>query len=230
MVSSAKSRLKRFLLFYFRINLFDRPFYAKFSYLNPLKRLELKDPVSILKKTKFNLCYEEIPKAKFSFVGAPYVVFAPSAAWEMKRWPIQKWKDVLTEVSKRTLVVLVGGPGDNFIEDLFNHENTNVLNLSGKTNFYETFYLVENSSYVLSADTGVIHIADLLDKRGGLLLGPTAFGRTESVMIKIFETDLYCRPCTKDGRGKCSRNTYQECMTSIPTQSVINDIFDTLSK
>lgn len=225
-----KSRLKRFLLFYFRINLFERPFYAKFSYLHPLKRLELEDPVLLLKKSKFNLSYETIHKSKFSFIGGPYVVFAPSAAWEMKRWPIQKWKDVINVVSKTTKVVLVGGPGDSFIEELFDNENTNVLNLSGKTNFYETFYLVDNSSYVLSADTGVIHIADLLNKRGGLLLGPTAFGRTESAMINIFETDLFCRPCTKDGRGKCSRNTYQECMTSIPTKSVINDIFNTLSE
>ena len=133
-------------------------------------------------------------------------------------------------MSKRTLVVLVGGPGDSFIEDLFDRENINVLNLSGKTNFYETFYLVEHSSYVLSADTGVIHIADLMEKKGGLLLGPTAFGRTESGMINIFETDLFCRPCSKDGRGKCSRNTYQECMTSIPAQSVIKDIFDNLTE
>ena len=224
-----KSRWKRFLLFKFRINFFEDPFFSKLSYLAPIKLSHDRRLLRELSEGRFNISYESIVKSKFPFVGGRYVVLAPSAAWEMKRWPTDKWSEVIKKISEDNLVILVGGPNDLFIEDLYTSDNQNVLNLAGRTDFYETFYLVEHSSYVLSADTGVIHIADLIHKRGGLLLGPTAFGRTHSYNITIFEEDMPCRPCTKDGRGGCSRETYQECMVNISVDRVLRDMGDAIS-
>ena len=31
---------------------------------------------------------------------------------------------------------------------------------------------------------------------------------------------MECRPCTKDGRGKCSQSVYQKCMVEISPQRV----------
>ena len=59
---------------------------------------------------------------------------------------------------------------------------------------------MDHADYVLSADTGVIHVAELLGKKGGLLSGPTAFGRTKLSSIKVFEANLKCMPCSKDGQ------------------------------
>jgi ADP-heptose:LPS heptosyltransferase len=225
-VERPKSRIKRFLLFKLGWNLFPDPFYALDSYIEPIQFLNNKPIISNL---HFNMCFDRINNNKFKAIDGPFVLFAPSAAWEMKRWPIVHWKKLINKISINHNVVLVGGPNDHFINDLFDSENNNIINLAGKTSFFETFYLVERSSYVLSADTGVIHVAELLERNGALLLGPTAFGRTKANYIKVFETRLSCRPCTKDGRGKCKRNIYQECMQRITPEMVESDIFKTIS-
>ncbi len=220
-----KSRVKRFLFFSFGINLFPKPFYARKSYLMPLK-----DSFEYGHSNgKFSVNFDRIDLNKFKFINDEFILMAPSAAWEMKRWPTQKWGRLIEDVSRNRKVILVGGSGDTFISSLYDNNNENVINMAGLTTLYETFYLIDKSKYVLSADTGVIHVAELLGKRGGLLLGPTAFGRTESEFIKVFESDLPCRPCSKDGRGNCKRSIYQECMENISYKEVRDDIISFIS-
>ena len=220
-IERPKSRLKRFLLFRFRINLFPKPFLSKISYLSPLKKYINEQRTETFSKIDFST----IDLEKFEDLHDSFFVFAPSAAWEMKRWPTNYWKEVINHFSKKIQIVLVGGPDDKFIADLIEQKNhSNILNLAGKLSFFETFYLVSKAKYTLSADTGVIHVADLIGANGGLILGPTAFGRTSSSCITIFENDMACRPCSKDGRGSCSQKIYQECMVKIVPSQIIKQI------
>ena len=219
-LSRPKSRWKRLLFFQLRINMFPKPFFSRVSYITPLEKMMGK-----IKKDGFSkLSFSQIDKSKFEFINEDYLVMAPSAAWEMKRWPVSYWKNVINHFAKEKKVILVGGPTDHFINELFDVRNANIINLAGKISFVETFFLVSRASYTLSADTGVIHCADLIGAQGGLLLGPTAFGRTYSSKVFVFEKDLACRPCTKDGRGKCSQDVYQKCMVDIKPDEVIKQI------
>ena len=138
MVTSAQSRLKRSLLFKLRINLFPRPFYAKDSYLVPISSHLLPDALN--SERLVNINYQKINLDKFKFTKSSYLLFAPSAAWKMKRWHEKYWKDLISSVSKNSLIVLVGGPNDSFIDSLYLKDNKNVINLSGKTSFLETFF------------------------------------------------------------------------------------------
>ena len=52
------------------------------------------------------------------------------------------------------------------------------------------------------------------------LIGPTAFGYPSNPQSKVIEKEFDCRPCTKDGRGHCSREIYQECMVAISEDEV----------
>ena len=97
------------------------------------------------------------------------IVFAPSAAWEMKRWPIEYWKQLITKViESKTKVVLLGGPSDSFIEELV-IDSESVINLAGKTSLLESCQIVSEAKFVVSADTGIIHVADALGVSGVLL-------------------------------------------------------------
>ena len=64
-------------------------------------------------------------------------------------------------------------------------------------------------------------MVDAHQKKGILLNGPTAFGKTFSPTIQILEAGLYCQPCSKDGRGKCERQVYQKCMVDILPDKVL---------
>lgn len=85
----------------------------------------------------------------------------------------------------------------------------------GKLSYLESSQVVSNADIVISGDTGIIHIADLLGVKGILLMGPSAFGYTTGDHIKILERPLYCRPCTKDGRGRCKNPAYKKCLVDL---------------
>jgi heptosyltransferase-2 len=86
------------------------------------------------------------------------------------------------------------------------------------------------SEFVISADTGILHVADLFQVSGLALIGPTAFGHPTGSSLRVLERNLSCMPCTKDGRGKCSDSTYQRCMVEITPRMVATEVESYFSK
>ncbi len=207
-----KNRFKRLLLFWFRINRFPKPFRGIRSYLSPLDSLGVGQEFEILKIDSFLDLKKWVPFEKF-------IVLAPSAAWELKRWPIDYWKKLIELLPGENIVIL-GGPADKFCQELENVSPKKCINLAGVLSFSESVQFVSKANLVISGDTGIIHIADLLGVRGILLMGPSAFGFTTGAHIKIMERPLECRPCTKDGRGKCSNEEYKKCLVDIMPSDV----------
>ncbi len=210
-IARSKNRWKRFLLFKLRINKFPQPFKGMLSYTAPLSDQSPK---------KLNLNFKDIEQEKISsLVPSNFqkaIVLAPSAAWDMKRWPIQRWKELIASLADQKFILL-GGPEDTFFKEF---ESENVLNLAGKLSFLESAYIIHKSVGLISADTGSLHLADLMGKEAIGLIGPTAFGYPTMDSSLIIEKDFNCRPCTKDGRGKCSQKIYQECMIQISAKEV----------
>ena len=166
-VSRPKSRWKRILLFTFRINKFPWPFRGMKSYLEPLR---LPDS-ELHQQWSFS---SEVTTKVDQLVGENFVCLAPSAAWEMKRWPLSHWKELINLKSETRFVVL-GGPADTFCEKLVQVAPERVSNLAGKLSLIESCYAVSKANALVSADTGLIHVADILGVKGLSLVGPTAF-------------------------------------------------------
>lgn len=222
LVTRSKDRLKRILLFNFRINTFSKPFIGIQSYLAPLKKWGMtKGSSPELVKWNFT---EEVQKkidAVLNETTGDHKVIAlvPSAAWEMKRWPLDHWKKLIQILPQAHFIVL-GGKADVFCHELADVAPKRVFNLAGKLSLIESCRLVQKSELVISADTGLLHVADVLGVKALSLMGPTAFGFTISSLIQTLEVDLPCRPCTKDGRGRCSQGVYQLCMVDITPAKV----------
>jgi heptosyltransferase-2 len=217
-----KERIKRILLFNFRKNLFPWPFLGAISYLEPIQDWIEFDG----RKTNFTQQwkFDEAVLEKFnSFEVSDYIAIAPSAAWEMKRWPLEAWKEVVKKMPDRKFVVL-GGPADTFCQEIADIDPTRIINIAGKTSLIESCYFVQKSMATISADTGILHVADILGIKTIALIGPTAFGFPTSPTTETLSVDLDCRPCTKDGRGKCSQDTYQKCMVDITPDMVVEKI------
>jgi heptosyltransferase-2 len=139
----------------------------------------------------------------------------PSAAWEMKRWPLSHWKKLIEILPEAKFMVLGGREDHLFCEELVAVDPLRVQNQAGKLSLVESCYFIKISKLVVSADTGLLHVANVLGVSAISLMGPTAFGFTTGDHIKTLEVDLSCRPCTKDGRGKCSDSLWQRCMIEI---------------
>ncbi len=224
-IKRPKDRLKRILLFNFRINKFPNPFIGIESYVVPLLKWEIqKGENPRLVTWNFSSAVEnKILNIKAETVGDKKIIaLVPSAAWEMKRWPLEHWKTLITIMPNARFIVL-GGKEDLFCQELTDIDPVRVLNLAGKLSLIESCKLVQISELVISADTGLLHVADVLGVKGISLMGPTAFGFTISSLIKTLEVDLPCRPCSKDGSGSCSQKTYQLCMVNINPAMVANE-------
>ena len=222
----SKDRFKRILLFTFRINTFPKPFRGIHSYQAPLKKWGI-HPASDEKLVTWNFADKERAKAQ-EFLGYKNtVVLVPSAAWEMKRWPLAHWSKLI-EIMPEHRFIILGGREDHFCEDLKKVASERVENLAGKLSLVESCALIEKAQLVISADTGLLHVADVLGVKALSLMGPTAFGFTTGSQIKTLEVELPCRPCTKDGRGSCSQDVYQKCMVDITPQKVAQEVLHLL--
>lgn len=224
----SKDRLKRILLFNFRINKFAWPFKGIESYLKPVKTL-VNDSIE---EIKCDLEFSDETKKKVNAIISDldrYIVFAPSAAWQMKRWPISHWCELAKILDDKKIIVL-GGPSDHFCQEIANVDSSRILNLAGKTSLIESAYIVKKADFCISADTGILHVADILNIKTVALIGPTAFGFPSSKYSKVCEVNLDCRPCTKDGRGKCTQDVYQKCMVEITPNMVASTLLSFRSK
>ncbi len=217
-LTRSKSRLRRILLFTFRINTFPKPFKGIHSFEKPLEKWG----IEFREKNKFvswDFPENTITKTKPFVSTGNEIILVPSAAWEMKRWPLDLWKKLIQIMPEKKFVVL-GGREDLFCEELKAISPDRVENLAGKLTLVESCALILSSPLVVSADTGLLHVADVLGVKGLALIGPTAFGFTSGSQIKTMEVELSCRPCTKDGRGNCSQDVYQKCMVNITPEQV----------
>ncbi|PID89160.1 MAG: glycosyl transferase 9, partial [Bacteroidia bacterium] len=219
----SKERFKRILLFKFRINKFPKPFRGMVSFQKPLHKIDI---------TEFPM---EVPKWKFpqqskeklvGIVPEPledYICLVPSAAWELKRWDVAYWKELILQLHDRKFLV-IGGPADDFCEEIAAVAPERAISLAGKTSLMDSCYVVHETALTISADTGFIHAADLFGKKGIFLAGPTAFGYPTGKQIAILEKEMPCRPCTKDGRGKCSQKINKECLMALTPQLVAKKV------
>ncbi len=217
-----KDRLKRFLLFKLRINKFPSPFKAMESYWWPLKKaLSLTSslkPINWPQKPGT----EEWKKLKKS------IVLAPATAWPMKSWPVGHWKRLI-ELLPQESFILLGGPADTFCEDIASVASDRVENWAGRFSLAESCAHAAHARFIITGDTGLQQVADLAGVSGLSLIGPTAFGFPTMGSLKVLEVDLPCRPCTKDGRGNCHREIYQECMVAITPDRVAQETRDFLN-
>lgn len=206
-----KGRFKRFLLFNFRINLFPKPFRGARSFLGPPGLAITPAP--------------ENPKQTTSQM----VLFAPSAAWELKRWPIEHWKTLTKLCTNSSISIgMLGGPSDNFINEITSGFDF-VENFSGKLSWNETIDKIKSSRLLVSGDTGVLHIADYFGVPAIALIGPSAFGYPSRESSKILSRNLPCQPCSKDGRGKCKIKQTKKCLIEISPEDVFKTIQEKLT-
>lgn len=209
-VRRPKNRWKRWMLFRLRINYLPVPFQGRKSFLEPLLKWGI--------RAKPQQVHLELGQGD---AGAEdYLALAPSAAWKMKRWPVDHWKNLI-QMNPTTKFVILGGLEDEFLNQL-SAQNTKVV--AGKMSLIESLNVIRGSRALVSNDTGLLHYADVMGVPSVAIIGPTAFGYPSGANAVVAEIELECKPCSKDGRGPCSNNVYQKCLLDLTPQMVNTQI------
>lgn len=153
--------------------------------------------------------------------GERFAVLLPGANWETKRWPPEKFADLVEPLRQRygLISVIAGGAGD---KKLAVHI-PGAVDLTGRTNLRQLVALMERADIVIGNDTGPIHIAAALGRPMVAIYGPTnpqytgPYGRLDTVV----RLDLECSPCLSRG---CANPSYLSCLRNLGTEMVLDAV------
>ena len=155
-----------------------------------------------------------------------FIGIAPGSIWKTKRWTEEHFVNLLNILAEyKLLIFLIGGKEDSELcQRIMENSNSNTINFAGKLSLLESCSLIEKMDLMISNDSAPLHIANAVKTDVFALFGPTVrdFGfypfREKD---KIFEVDLYCRPCSKHGGKKCPEKHFK-CMNMI-SPTVLGD-------
>jgi ADP-heptose:LPS heptosyltransferase len=150
-------------------------------------------------------------------LNASYVVLVLGATYFTKRIPQLKLEEIISNLEMP--VVLLGGPAERSLSDELTKKFPQVKNMVGETTLAQAAVYIKNAQYVITSDTGLMHIAAAFRKRIIAVWGNTvpAFGMgpympQEPGNAVSFEVKgLSCRPCSKLGYDHCPKKHFR-CM------------------
>ena len=133
-----------------------------------------------------------------------------------KMMPILKLIELCDSLSEP--IVLLGGPEDKLRgEEIVNAVGVKVFNGCGQFKLDESASLVQQANWIITHDTGLMHIAAAFKKRIVSVWGNTVpelgmYPYLPDPSSKIVQIKgLSCRPCSKIGYSKCPKSHFK-CM------------------
>lgn len=157
----------------------------------------------------------------------PFVAYAIGGQHTTKKLPEARIR-VLAERLDGYLV-LIGGKEDREVGDRIADGLDHVINLSGHLTINQSASVLSQARWVISHDTGMMHIAAALGKPIVSIWGNTipGFGMSpyrapENSMVAEVR-NLPCRPCSKIGFDRCPKGHFK-CMNLIDTDAIIEKV------
>lgn len=145
-----------------------------------------------------------------------FAVLCPGANWLTKRWPVERFAELVKPLRERfgLASVIAGGAGDRDLGE----QIPGAVNLCGQTSLMQLVVLLRRAALAITNDSGPMHIAAALNRPLVSLFGPTnpirtgPFGHEQSVV----RANIDCSPCYS---RNCSRN--QKCLRELGIEAVL---------
>ena len=154
----------------------------------------------------------------FKSASTKFIALVVGGSYFTKQIPINK----LNEICKNSKlpIVLMGGKSDIIIADELKKTFPEVMNACGNFSLNQSASIISQAEWVITSDTGLMHIAAAFNKKIISVWGNTIpeFGmgpylpNAENKILEI--KDLNCRPCSKLGHKKCPKGHFK-CMNEI---------------
>lgn len=225
-----KPRWKRLKLIQLHINDFTKGFNQRLLYHDCLK--PVLNGQNSIPSTMLSLANNEQHQARELLnengIFSDFIVVIPGAAWATKIWSASNYKTVFSTFIKKTdaSIVIMGSDKDAICDQLV-IDNHKVLNLKGKTDLRSTLSIISLAKAALGSDTGLLHAAEALNIPAVMIMGPTSVetggGTFLDASTTLANKDLWCRPCSQNGRTPCFRKE-QYCLDSITPDEVVSSL------
>lgn len=152
-----------------------------------------------------------------------YIALVAGGSYYTKKIPVNKLIEICN--NSKLAVVLMGGKEDSVIAEQVVSKTKNAFNICGKYSINQSAFVIRQSSFVITSDTGLMHIAAAFGKKIVSLWGNTIpeFGMYPykpgegSMILEV--KNLKCRPCSKLGYRKCPKGHFK-CMNEINVKEI----------
>jgi ADP-heptose:LPS heptosyltransferase len=211
-----KLNLRKWLLVHFQKDVLPNKHIVD-RYLDVAKKFKIKNDHAgldyhIPDKTNVDI---ELPKV--------YVCYAIGGQHNTKKLPADKIIQLCASLNQK--VVLIGGKEDVEVGEQVVQNTTNAVSLCGKLSIHQSAMIIKDSQYVISHDTGMMHIASAFKKKiisiwGNTVPGFGMFPYIPGPGSLTFEVkNLSCRPCSKIGFDTCPKGHF-DCMQKQDIDSI----------
>jgi len=170
---------------------------------------------------------EEGIKKFFSLSGNEIVAICPGASYFTKRWTKEGFQEVgqlLTAKGKQ--VVYLGGENEKELCEQLAHA-TGASSLAGKLSLLEAAYVLQLSSFAVTNDSGLMHLAESQNTPVISIFGATVeeLGFTPFLPKSriVQNRELKCRPCHGKGRNACPKKHF-DCMKKHDKKQVLKEV------
>lgn len=156
-----------------------------------------------------------------------WIAINPGARWANKRWPAEYFAELVRRLAGQNpeaRFIILGGREDQPLGQIISQaEPERSVDLTGKTSLLEMIEWIRRCDYIVTNDTGPMHIAAALGKPVVALFGPTDPRRTGPYgqIAHSLRISLPCSPCLKD---VCAYEKPMECLRAMTPAFVHSEI------
>lgn len=151
-----------------------------------------------------------------------FAVLSPVALWETKLWEDRKFAQLGDRIARELglRIVLTGGDAAGNLSRIQSMMKEGAVNLGGKTSLKDLAALYKLASFLVTTDSGPMHLAAAVGTPVIALFGPTSPARTGPYGEghTVIRTDISCSPCFKK---KCET---VRCMKEITVEEVFQTV------
>jgi len=156
------------------------------------------------------------------------IAIAPGAQWDSKRWPEASFKELVARCRTQGQgpLQLILGPReqpwypDSKLARLVDTDPE--IEVLAAADLPTVARHLGAARVLVTNDSGLLHLAEAVGTPVLALFGPTVreFGYFPSLPAStVLETELSCRPCSRNGKRPCHRHDLA-CLTRITSQQV----------
>jgi len=150
-----------------------------------------------------------------------------------KRWPTENFRrvaEVLHQEQDATIVVIGGRDECDIARQLCDSLPFPVINTVGKLSILQTAAVLSRCDFMITNDSGPMHLASAVDTPVVAVFGPTDPERNPPMKIgavhRIVRTELPCSPChvfgTSDKSFHCTdAKVHRRCLTGLTPELVL---------
>ena len=156
-----------------------------------------------------------------------YVVFAPGASKNTKKWTIEGFGSLAELIKKKYKknIILIGSKGERNECENINKKSGNIcINLAGKLSLKESGALLSKAEFLITNDSGPFHIGRGVKTKSYVIFGPTDPNMFEydELGVLIYGKES-CSPCSLHGDKKCPKGHFN-CMKNISPEDIMKII------